>query len=769
MAPKVLVFESDPAFADELRSELGLLGCEVTVVDDGNIGLQHAFAERPDLILLSIELPRMNGFSVCNRVKKDPNLKDVPLIIMSSESSEETFEQHKKLRTRAEDYVRKPVAFGELLERIQAYYPLGHHPTSEADIVIDDEIELGMSDYEDEEVLNEETTKANRRLEMPSRSVDADVEAFAESAFGRMTRSDLATVPQEREVPADGATASEVEHLRQALAAAEERIGAMTRQLEIAHDDFEKLREQGELAENLAADLADARSEIEVLRQAAQDSAGTLRQLAEAKLEIERLQIEATDAGRLAREVDELRSKLTTSLRPGAISSREFLDLREALNHKDKEILNLRELVSRKDKEIMESQDRALVSERARADLDGRLLTSERELAELRERADALEADCELAKKARDDFRGRLERAAGDVEDRDRQLAALAQRHTQDVEAQQATVASLRAEHETALANEREARARAEDEANERLRAELASARSEHETAIASLRSEYERGHAKLRSEHDAAIASALEKAAQDSEDARAREAAHLRQQHANEEAALRHAQDQAIEALRREAAEAARHATEAREEDVAAVRRDAEARLAQALSEANRHEVAAVEAVRREFDEHMAALQSGFEREIGAARDQIAQLDAEGAKLRASLTEAHERVGRLDMDAAALRSELATMRDAKASADAAHAAALSEVEGRLAEASGHSAQAENTIVELRATIGSLEGRLAGTLAEIDSVRQQQAEAASRADRARAKWDADRQSLDRAKDALAAALLQIEEAEGRTA
>ena len=120
MPNKVLVFESDPAFAGELRTELGNLGCSTTVVDDGNVGLQQAASDKPNLILLAIELPRMNGFSVCNKLKKDPNLKDVPLIIMSTESSDETFEQHKKLRTRAEDYVHKPIGFPDLLERIRA-------------------------------------------------------------------------------------------------------------------------------------------------------------------------------------------------------------------------------------------------------------------------------------------------------------------------------------------------------------------------------------------------------------------------------------------------------------------------------------------------------------------------------------------------------------------------------------------------------------------------------------------------------------------------
>src|SRR5215468_10401139 len=121
MSTKVLVFESDPAFAGELRNELGKLGCATTVVDDGNAGLLQASSDKPDLILLSIELPRMNGFSVCNKLKKDPNLKDVPLIIMSSDSTEETFEQHRRLRTRAEDYVKKPISFEQLLGRIQPF------------------------------------------------------------------------------------------------------------------------------------------------------------------------------------------------------------------------------------------------------------------------------------------------------------------------------------------------------------------------------------------------------------------------------------------------------------------------------------------------------------------------------------------------------------------------------------------------------------------------------------------------------------------------
>jgi len=196
---KVLVLESDNAFASELVNELEKLDCDVRVIDDGNVGLQMAAADPPDLILLSIELPRMNGFSVCNKLKKDPSLKAVPLIIMSSESSDETFEQHRRLRTRAEDYVHKPVAFSDLLEHIRRFVRIG----SQSDIMsVDNAIII------DDEIVFEEERDDETRTEMMDRpgidlastyeqpladdphraavSVDLDVDQFADAAFDRL-------------------------------------------------------------------------------------------------------------------------------------------------------------------------------------------------------------------------------------------------------------------------------------------------------------------------------------------------------------------------------------------------------------------------------------------------------------------------------------------------------------------------------------------------------------------------------------------------------
>src|SRR5690606_39514786 len=141
MSTKVLVFENDPGFAEELTGGLARYGCETTVVEDASVGLQTAASDKPDLILLSIELQRMNGFSVCNKLKRDPTLKDVPLIIMSSDSTDETFEQHRRLRTRAEDYVHKPVGFQDLLGRIRQFVPLD----AELEAAVEEEPKIGRA------------------------------------------------------------------------------------------------------------------------------------------------------------------------------------------------------------------------------------------------------------------------------------------------------------------------------------------------------------------------------------------------------------------------------------------------------------------------------------------------------------------------------------------------------------------------------------------------------------------------------------------------
>src|SRR5262249_37335081 len=132
-------------FANDVKSSFEKLGAQVDVASDGQSGLDIAQSKKPDLILLTIELPGMNGFLVCKKIKKTAELESVPLVILSSEVDEETFEQHKTLRTRADESIRKPIAFADLLERVKRLVPLSNGSSAEEEAieiedVVDDDL-----------------------------------------------------------------------------------------------------------------------------------------------------------------------------------------------------------------------------------------------------------------------------------------------------------------------------------------------------------------------------------------------------------------------------------------------------------------------------------------------------------------------------------------------------------------------------------------------------------------------------------------------------
>ena len=711
MTTKVLVFESDPAFAGELRSELGKLGCSTTVVDDGNVGLQQASSDRPDLILLSIELPRMNGFSVCNKLKKDPGLKDVPLVIMSSESSDETFEQHKKLRTRAEDYVHKPIAFGELLRHIQTFVPLGAMREAEPSIVIEDDIEVGSLDYlSDDEGAQIAPPAPNMSPVRAAESVDADVDAFADAAFGRLTGS---------ESTGTGVAAPEARH---------DRNGASEAPTVVAHDRLPIARPPTVTRPPTTVDLGEYERLREDLVRTRDRANQVEHELRDARAEIEKLGLDAGENERLAGEILELRAKVTQPPKAG-ISSREFLDLREGLNKKDKEILALKEQLSKKDREIVEAQDRALSFERSKSDLDDKSLALERELAELKDKAEALHADKDLAKKASEDFKNRAEKARADAEGKERQLVELRAKHAEDGVASEAKLAVLRAELDQILANERAEHARAIELSEQSRRRDVERAQRDRETAVTQAR----------------------EQAEGQRQEALASQAAELTREHDNQRAALRGAHEQELETIRDEARSRL-------ESEVTAVQKAKEEELASARTEAERHERLALDALVAEHSEKVASLEN----------DRDSRLAALESRASRQLTEVHDKLAKIEMDLSAARGELDTLRQAKETGDASYESAAAELRSTLAGVTADRDQAEQKLKAASDQVATLEGALAGVRQDLGTTTQRLATESARADRAQAKWEADRQSLERAKDAMAVALAQIEEAEGRS-
>jgi CheY-like chemotaxis protein len=138
MSKNILFIESDAPFARAMTAALEEKGFVVRLCADGKEGVDLARDLRPDAIVLCVELPKMSGYSVCNKLKKDDKLRSIPLVIISAEASPETFEQHKKLKTRAEDYLIKPFAGDTLVERLGALVGLPETPSDEEVVTLAD-------------------------------------------------------------------------------------------------------------------------------------------------------------------------------------------------------------------------------------------------------------------------------------------------------------------------------------------------------------------------------------------------------------------------------------------------------------------------------------------------------------------------------------------------------------------------------------------------------------------------------------------------------
>src|SRR5689334_9662296 len=97
----VALIDSDAALNSHLQKELVRRGLKVEAFADAT-DIMARKDGAPDLIVLCID-PKRTGWAVCNRLRKSTTLKSVPLIITSAEATEKDFEDHKKLKTRAEE------------------------------------------------------------------------------------------------------------------------------------------------------------------------------------------------------------------------------------------------------------------------------------------------------------------------------------------------------------------------------------------------------------------------------------------------------------------------------------------------------------------------------------------------------------------------------------------------------------------------------------------------------------------------------------------
>ena len=115
MSSRILVIEDDPAIASLTQLQLTNRGFQVQIAKDGVEGLRHAYAWQPDLVVLDIMMPDMDGWTVCERLRE---LSDIPIIFVTAVGKETDIVRG--LEMGADDYIVKPFSPRELVARIEA-------------------------------------------------------------------------------------------------------------------------------------------------------------------------------------------------------------------------------------------------------------------------------------------------------------------------------------------------------------------------------------------------------------------------------------------------------------------------------------------------------------------------------------------------------------------------------------------------------------------------------------------------------------------------
>jgi two-component system, OmpR family, KDP operon response regulator KdpE len=112
---KVLVIDDDTAFLNQSQDWLQNAGYEVATAENGTAGLRRLFTGRPDILLLDVSLPEMDGWEVCRRIR---DMSDIPVILMASNGYKTDI--LKGFSLGADDFITKPPDFPELIARMGA-------------------------------------------------------------------------------------------------------------------------------------------------------------------------------------------------------------------------------------------------------------------------------------------------------------------------------------------------------------------------------------------------------------------------------------------------------------------------------------------------------------------------------------------------------------------------------------------------------------------------------------------------------------------------
>lgn len=116
---KILVADDDEGILTMVASALQPENYEIILARDGLEAVERAFQEHPDLILLDVEMPNKDGLEACRQLRSDPSTRDVPVIMLTSRSTEKDL--LKGFNEGAHDYITKPFSIAHLRTRVKTW------------------------------------------------------------------------------------------------------------------------------------------------------------------------------------------------------------------------------------------------------------------------------------------------------------------------------------------------------------------------------------------------------------------------------------------------------------------------------------------------------------------------------------------------------------------------------------------------------------------------------------------------------------------------
>jgi DNA-binding response OmpR family regulator len=116
---KVMAADDDPALLSMLADTLASGGYDVVTADDGQRAIDLAQQERPDLVILDVTMPRLDGIEVVKRLRDDERTRDTIVVLLTAVRTESAVEE--SFESGADDYLVKPFTVSHLLARVQTW------------------------------------------------------------------------------------------------------------------------------------------------------------------------------------------------------------------------------------------------------------------------------------------------------------------------------------------------------------------------------------------------------------------------------------------------------------------------------------------------------------------------------------------------------------------------------------------------------------------------------------------------------------------------